>query len=272
MTPQRPSATPEGAVPDTGSTSSSSTPSVDPTGGQSTGGQGGTSDPVTPQAPAPAPIPAPAAGSGQDPGPDPDARPTADADPGPEAQPAPPEPPTAQPSEADGSGGPNDEGSTEAGDAPPPSEAPADGSEDTSPAPDGGAPVAALGAEGPTIADSQQPLADDDEARAYFGGRPESAEVAGLSGQEAEERAAANAQAVRDAGTFPSGERPDRCLDQALAGEGTAVVVAVETVTFADEPGLAYLVVRGVDELDHADVTIVGSGSCSPLSTVDVAI
>ena len=255
-------------------------------GSSGDGGQGGPSGPAAP----PAADPDPGAAADPDPGAAADPDPGAGAGPG--EQPEPPEPPAGEPS--DGSGGQPDD-STAAGDVTPPSPddgaegatspAPEDGTSpapeggaspapegDASPATGGGAPVESLGAEEPTIADSQQPLADDDEVRAYFGDRPESAHVAGLSGDEAQDRAAAYAQAVRDAGDFPSGDQPDRCLDEVLSGTDTAVVVAVETVTYEDQPGLAYLVVRGADQLDHADVTVVGVGSCTPLTALDVPL
>jgi hypothetical protein len=182
-----------------------------------------------------------------------------DAD-GPQALTRPEDPPPADPEAAGGDPGTGDE--PVAAPAPDDEEAVADE------APQEGAPSSTSS---PTIADAQADLPDDDAVDDRYGSRPESAQVVGLSGAEAEERAAAHAAEVRAADDLPSsGEPPDRCLDTALQGQPTAVVVAVESVIYQGEPGLAYLVVRGEPTLDRADVTIVGSGSCTPLLVRDV--
>ncbi|WP_108667250.1 hypothetical protein [Euzebya rosea] len=239
--------------PTTGSTLEPADGSTDP----STGGTGGT---TRPDDAADAPSPPVVAG-----GPT-----TGDGDEGTTTPtPAPTAPSSAEPSATeDGAASGSDpaDGDAQPGDTdaapPPPTEADDAAGE---PAPQPEAAPAAPPTTHPTVADSRADLPTDDDVRAWFGGREETRQLLGLPEEEARDRAAEHRAVVEKSGSFASGAHPATCLDEALAGNGPAVVAAVESVVHDGQDALAYLVVRGTPELDRADVLVATPSGCAVL-------
>lgn len=239
--------------PTTGSTPEPADGSTD----TSTGGTGGTTSPDD-DADAPSP---PVVASGPT---------TGDGDEGTTTPtPAPTAPPSAGPStteDGDASGSDPADGDEQPGDTdaapPPPTEADDAAGE---PAPQPEAAPAAPPTTHPTVADSRADLPTDDDVREWFGGREETHQLLGLPEEEARDRAAEHRAVVEKSGSFSSGAHPATCLDEALAGDGPAVVAAVESVVHDGQDALAYLVVRGTPELDRADVLIATPSGCTVL-------
>ncbi|HUG84361.1 MAG TPA: hypothetical protein VMM13_07335, partial [Euzebya sp.] len=190
-------------------------------------------------------------------------------------QPAEPDPsPEASPPPSDGTpappeGGPEDDDGGQDGTG-----GQGGGSEE----PTAGDPPPQEGADGdsamtsPTVADSMVDLPDEQAARAYFGDRPEAQQLIGLSGAEAQERAARHARDVQVSPPFASGVHPANCLDVATAGPGTTVIAAVESATYGGRASLAHLIVTGEDTLTRAFVVVADCTTCEVLLRVEVPV
>lgn len=117
----------------------------------------------------------------------------------------------------------------------------------------------------PVILDEGAALSTDDEARARYMGLPEGEFLRGMARDEAVETAARHADAVRQAGPFASGVRPDTCLDEVRGGLEGRVVARVELVRWQGGETLAYLLgLPGPDsaELDRYELWLVGPEGC----------
>lgn len=118
----------------------------------------------------------------------------------------------------------------------------------------------------PVIVSDGVDLADEEAVRAHLSGRPEAEGLLGMDGQEATDTAASFRVAVQRAEPFPSGVRPDACLDTVAGGtEGTIAPVRVEEVVFDGAPSLLYLLVVAGDDGTFADVEgwVVAPDSCA---------
>lgn len=130
----------------------------------------------------------------------------------------------------------------------------------------------------PVVLDSEASLADERVVRERHRGLPEVEGLLGLPRAEAREAARTARAAVVAASSFRSGVRPDACLAEAARvpslTPGPRVVARVETVAYAGEPALAYVVVTAspeTDALNRVASWIVAPGSCATRALVDVS-
>jgi|GEM_PF-4498600 len=126
-----------------------------------------------------------------------------------------------------------------------------------------GQPAAAL----PALVDAGRVVADAAELEATFSGLPEATDLLGLSLPLAQERAAANIVAIRQAGPLPnSGLVPSACLDTVTPGAGPVVPVRVESLRYEGEQALAYVGVSartGSAALDQVQTWVIDPATCA---------
>lgn len=124
---------------------------------------------------------------------------------------------------------------------------------------------------GPRVLGASEEAALAAQLRERYAEGAEATALLGLDTSAATARAARAAAAIRAAGPFGSGVRPDACLDAALAVPDGAVVVParVEAVTVDGEPALVYVLTvadPGTAAVGRVEVQAFDAASCARLA------
>lgn len=114
----------------------------------------------------------------------------------------------------------------------------------------------------PAIVDAETPLADEGAVRAHLAGLPAAKGLLGTPVDQVPTLADGVRQAIMAAPPFRSGVAPGACLD---AVEEAGLVAHVESVTYQQQPALAYVVASasgGASTLDQVHVILVNPRTC----------